>query len=56
MPEQVDNLEVGRGRISANLSSALKHTWRAYLHDNKRHDLEKAIWYLRRELGRKGAS
>ena len=38
------------------LGNALKYIWRAEWKGNKKEDLEKAIWYLRRELERIEAS
>ena len=32
------------------LGNAIKYIWRAGLKDAKRQDLEKAIWYLQKEL------
>lgn len=35
-----------------NLGNAVKYIWRAGLKGKERQDLEKAIWYLQRELQR----
>ena len=35
-----------------NLGNALKYIWRADLKDNRTQDIEKAIWYLQRELAK----
>lgn len=35
------------------LGNAVKYIWRASLKGKERQDLEKAIWYLQRELGRR---
>lgn len=34
------------------LGNALKYIWRAGLKNNAKEDIEKAIWYLKRELER----
>lgn len=34
------------------LGNAMKYIWRAGLKDSREADLRKAIWYLKRELGR----
>lgn len=33
-----------------NLGNAIKYIWRADLKDNAEEDLQKAIWYIQREL------
>lgn len=39
------------------LGNALKYIWRAGLKsDDPAHDLQKAVWYLNREIARLGAS
>ena len=35
-----------------NLGNALKYIWRADLKENRMQDLEKAKWYIERELSR----
>jgi hypothetical protein len=35
-----------------NIGSAIKYLWRAGLKGKKKEDLEKAIWYIQREIGR----
>lgn len=38
-----------------NLGNAIKYIWRAGIKsENAREDLEKAIWYINREIQRKG--
>lgn len=37
-----------------NLGNAVKYIWRSDLKDNDIQDLQKAIWYLNRELKRRG--
>jgi len=37
-----------------NLGNAVKYIWRADLKGNAVEDLEKAAWYLQRELDRRG--
>lgn len=39
-----------------NLGNALKYIWRADLKDDAIEDLEKAQWYIRRELKRRGVA
>jgi len=36
-----------------NIGNAFKYIWRADLKENPKEDLEKAIWYLQRELLRR---
>ena len=37
------------------IGNAIKYLWRAGLkHENKKHDLEKAKWFIEREIGRVG--
>lgn len=38
--------------LPANLATALKYTWRCEHKDNKIEDMQKAIWYLQREIKR----
>lgn len=37
------------------LGNAVKYIWRADLKDDAQEDIEKAIWYLKRELERRNA-
>ena len=37
-----------------NLGNAVKYIWRSDLKGNDIQDLQKAIWYLKRELKRRG--
>lgn len=39
--------------MSFNLGNAIKYIWRADLKGQPTQDLEKAIWYITRELGRR---
>lgn len=36
-----------------NLGNALKYIWRANLKNNAIEDLEKAVWYIQRELAKR---
>jgi hypothetical protein len=38
-----------------NLGNAIKYIWRADLKGNAVQDLEKAVWYINREIGRRRA-
>lgn len=38
--------------MNFNLGNAIKYIWRSSLKGKHRQDLEKAIWYLNRELSR----
>lgn len=38
--------------MSFNLGNAIKYIWRSGLKGKEKQDLEKAIWYLKRELAR----
>jgi len=48
LPEPVDVIE--RWQLNFNLGNALKYIARCEYKGQKTEDLEKAIWYLRREL------
>jgi len=37
-----------------NLGNAVKYIWRADLKKNTKEDLEKAIWYIKREMDKRG--
>jgi len=39
-----------------NLGNAMKYIWRADLKDNAIEDLEKAVWYINRELKKRGVA
>ena len=39
-----------------NLGNAIKYIWRADLKDKTDEDLKKAIWYIERELQKRGGS
>ena len=38
--------------MSFNLGNAIKYIWRADLKGNAEQDLQKAIWYINREINR----
>ncbi len=38
--------------MNFNLGNAMKYIWRAGLKGKQRQDLDKAIWYLQREVKR----
>lgn len=42
--------------MNLNLGNAMKYIWRADFKDNTIEDLNKAKWYIERELQRRGAS
>lgn len=42
--------------MSFNLGNAVKYIWRADLKDNTIEDLEKASWYINREIAKRKAS
>ncbi len=50
-PSGVECIQVTE-HMSFNLGNAMKYLWRASLKGKEKQDLEKAIWYLQRELGR----
>jgi hypothetical protein len=39
--------------MSLNIGNAIKYLWRADHKGNTRQDMEKAIWYINREIGRR---
>lgn len=50
-PSGVECIQVTE-HMNFNLGNAMKYIWRAGLKGKEREDLEKAIWYLQRELKR----
>jgi hypothetical protein len=52
-PSGVECIDVTE-HMTFNLGNAVKYIWRAGLKDSKNHaqDLEKAVWYVRREVAR----
>jgi hypothetical protein len=41
--------------MNFNLGNAMKYLWRADLKSDWESDLKKAVWYIERELARRGA-
>ena len=41
-------------QFNFNIGNAMKYLWRAGLKGNSMEDLEKASWYVRREIERRG--
>lgn len=53
-PSGVECIQITE-HMSFNLGNAMKYIWRADLkHDTPIQDLEKAIWYINREIKRRG--
>lgn len=50
-PSGVECIQVAE-HMGFNLGNAVKYIWRASLKGKEKQDLEKAIWYLQRELKR----
>ena len=50
-PSGVECIQVVE-HFNFNLGNAIKYIWRAALKGKQRQDLEKAIWYLQREIKR----
>lgn len=50
-PSGVECITVAE-HMNFNLGNALKYIWRCELKINKAEDLQKAIWYLQREIDR----
>jgi hypothetical protein len=48
-PSGVECIQITE-HMGFNLGNALKYVWRADLKGNAREDLQKAIWYINREL------
>ena len=53
-PSGVECIEVTR-HMSFNLGNAIKYIWRADLKGNSLQDLEKAAWYIQREIDKRKA-
>lgn len=53
-PSGVECIQVTE-HMGFNLGNAIKYLWRADLKNNATEDLEKARWYIDRELGRREA-
>jgi Protein of unknwon function (DUF3310)/Helix-turn-helix domain len=51
-PSGVDCIEIAEG-FGFNLGNVIKYVWRADLKSNDLEDLEKAAWYLSREISRR---
>jgi hypothetical protein len=54
-PSGVECIQVVE-HMGFNLGNAVKYIWRADLKGNSIEDLEKARWYINRELRRRGAT
>jgi hypothetical protein len=54
-PSGIECIQVTE-HMNFNLGNAMKYIWRADLKDNAIEDLEKAKWYLTRELNRRQAN
>jgi hypothetical protein len=54
-PSGVECVQIAE-HMGFNLGNALKYIWRADLKGNAIEDLEKASWYLRREIERRSRS
>lgn len=48
-PSGIECIEITK-HMNFCLGNAIKYIWRAGLKDDKKQDLEKAIWYLKKEL------
>lgn len=54
-PSGVECIDITE-HMSFNLGNAIKYIWRSDLKSNTLQDLEKAIWYIKREIDRKKPS
>jgi hypothetical protein len=54
-PSGIECVQIAE-HMGFNLGNALKYIWRADLKGNAIEDLEKASWYLRREIERRSRS
>lgn len=54
-PSGVECIQVVE-HMSFNLGNAVKYVWRADLKDNAIEDLQKAAWYIEREIARRNAA
>jgi hypothetical protein len=52
-PSGIECIQVTE-HMGFNLGNAIKYIWRADLKENTEQDLKKAIWYIERELQRRG--
>ncbi len=50
-PSGVECIQITE-HMNFNLGNAVKYIWRAALKGKSRQDLEKAVWYLQREIAR----
>lgn len=51
-PSGVECIQITE-HMNFNIGNAVKYIWRADLKDNAVEDLEKAVWYIKRELQRR---
>ena len=51
-PSGVECIQITE-HMGFNLGNAMKYIWRADLKNNAIEDLEKAVWYIRREIERR---
>lgn len=51
-PSGVECIEIAE-HFSFNIGNAIKYIWRAGLKGDAIEDLEKAVWYIAREIGRR---
>ena len=54
-PSGVECIQITE-HMGFNLGNAVKYIWRADLKGKSEEDLEKAIWYLQRELNKRRAT
>lgn len=52
-PSGVECIQITE-HMGFNLGNAVKYIWRADLKDKTEEDLKKAVWYIQRELERRG--
>ena len=50
-PSGIEAIDVCQ-HMSFNLGNAVKYIWRADHKDNGKQDLEKALWYIKKEIER----
>mgnify|MGYP003987905841 CR=1 FL=1 len=50
-PSGIECIQVTE-HMQFNLGNALKYIWRSDLKDDKVEDLQKAVWYINREINR----
>jgi len=51
-PSGIECIQVTE-HMSFNLGNALKYIWRCDLKNDAQEDLEKAIWYIKREIAKR---